>query len=347
MICTGSGTAVLGQYENVATATGQNGTGTVTDTDPSHYFGYVSGVALTKLTEDQDADDPTGPYIKPGDPVRWNYVITNTGNIDLVSWRLTDSDPAVTIACPPISAIPPGGSITCVAGGTAITGQYENTATVVALDAVEDELTATDPSHYFGAAPAISLEKATNGIDADRPTGPRVDIGSTVTWTYEVTNTGNVALEGLVVTDDQIGAIACPATTLAVGEVVVCRATGVAEEGQYANLGTATARFVPPALPVDTVVPQRGGVERSGWLSPARDAFTSAAISAPIEVSDTDPSHYLGVDLSPGGGEKPPGPGDPDGETAGTGGTLAALWASILFLLCGAIALVASRTRST
>jgi hypothetical protein len=346
MICTGSGTAVLGQYENVATATGQNGTGTVTDTDPSHYFGYVSGVALTKLTEDQDADDPTGPYIKPGDPVRWNYVITNTGNINLVSWRLTDSDPAVSIACPAISAIPPGGSITCVAGGTAITGQYENTATVVALDAVEDELTATDPSHYFGAAPAISLEKATNGIDADRPTGPRVDIGSTVTWTYEVTNTGNVALEGLVVTDDQIGTIACPSTTLAVGEVVVCRATGVAEEGQYANLGTATARFVPPALPVDTVVPQRSGVERSTWLAPARDAFASAAISAPIEVSDTDPSHYLGVDLSPGGGEKPPGPGDPD-ETAGTGGTLAALWASILFLLCGAIALVASRTRST
>jgi hypothetical protein len=340
MVCTGAGTAIEGQYANVATATGRDGATTLTDTDPSHYFGYTSGVALTKLTEDQDADEPTGPYITPGDPVRWNYVITNTGNINLVSWRLTDSDPAVTIACPAIAFIPPGGSITCVAGGTAVEGQYENTATVVALDAVEDELTATDPSHYFGASPAITLEKYTNGVDADRPTGPRVGIGTTVTWTYEVTNTGNVALQDLTVTDDRIGAIACPQRRLAVAETVVCTATGRAQRGQYANLGTATALFVPPTAPQDAR-------STAGAFTAAPTAqlgaAPTAAISAPIQVSDTDPSHYLGVDLSPGGGTDKPG--QPDGGLPGSGGTLAALWASVLFLLVGAIVMIAARER--
>ena len=42
--------------------------------------------------------------------------------------------------------------------------------------------------------PAIVIEKATNGEDADTPTGPMVEVGDPVTWTYVVTNTGNVTL---------------------------------------------------------------------------------------------------------------------------------------------------------
>ena len=48
-----------------------------------------------------------------------------------------------------------------------------------------------DPSHYYGvAAPAIDIEKATNGQDADTPTGPTIQAGADVTWTYVITNTG-------------------------------------------------------------------------------------------------------------------------------------------------------------
>ena len=51
-------------------------------------------------------------------------------------------------------------------------------------------------------APGINLVKLTNGTDNDTPTGPIVPVGSTVTFTYVVTNTGNVPLSGVTVRDD-------------------------------------------------------------------------------------------------------------------------------------------------
>ena len=48
----------------------------------------------------------------------------------------------------------------------------------------------------------LSLVKFVNGQDADSPTGPHVAAGSTVTFTYVVTNTGNVPVSDVVVSDD-------------------------------------------------------------------------------------------------------------------------------------------------
>jgi uncharacterized repeat protein (TIGR01451 family) len=41
MTCTGTGVAVAGQYRNVGTVTASSETGSVTDSDPSHYFGQA------------------------------------------------------------------------------------------------------------------------------------------------------------------------------------------------------------------------------------------------------------------------------------------------------------------
>jgi hypothetical protein len=87
-----------------------------------------------------------------------------------------------------------------------------------------------------------------------------------VTWSYTVTNTGELPLAGITVVDDQGVDVHCPGTSLDVGESMVCSATGPAQPGQYANLGTAT------------------GTAPDGTL-----------------VSDSDPSHYLGV--APTGGD--------------------------------------------
>lgn len=92
----------------------------------------------------------------------------------------------------------------------------------------------------------IDIEKFTNGEDADTPTGPEVPPGGDVTWEYRVTNTGNVLLSDIRVTDDQEGEIDCPKTSLGAGESMTCTHSGIAppageEDFQYANLATVTA----------------------------------------------------------------------------------------------------------
>ncbi len=105
------------------------------------------------------------------------------------------------------------------------------------------------------------IEKTNIGVDADDPPGPYITVGEPVEWTYTVRNTGNVPLIGVTVEDDQPGVEPdCLPFDLGPDEEVVCTAAGVAVEGQYENVVTATGT-PPVGLP----------------------------------VADTDPSHYLGV----------------------------------------------------
>ena len=126
-------------------------------------------------------------------------------------------------------------------------------------------------------SPDIDIEKATNGEDADTPPGPEIPEGDTVTWTYVVTNIGNVTLDNITVADDQGVAVDCLAvTTLLPGESMSCAASGTALPGQYANIGSAGGD------PVD---------EEGEPLAINGDLFPSPA--------DSDPSHYFGVDTLP------------------------------------------------
>ena len=81
---------------------------------------------------------------------------------------------------------------------------YENYAVVTTdTPGVED----TDLSHYCTGIPGIDIEKLTNGNDADKPQGadvPEIAPGDTVTWTYLVTNTGEIpfAFDDVEIVDD-------------------------------------------------------------------------------------------------------------------------------------------------
>jgi len=123
-------------------------------------------------------------------------------------------------------------------------------------------------------APAfITLEKATNGEDADQPTGPAITVGEPVTWTYVIENTGSVDLLDMTLNDDIEGDISnrCVEGALpnpfAPGATFTCTVVGVASvTGQYANIGTVNATYQAPV---------EGGTED-------------------IPLAATDPSHYFG-----------------------------------------------------
>ena len=80
-------------------------------------------------------------------------------------------------------------------------------------------------------APALVLETRVAGNDADDPPGPPLPVGSTATFDYLVTNTGNEDLDGLTVTDDQGVVVDCPQVTVARTETVACTGTDAAAEG--------------------------------------------------------------------------------------------------------------------
>ncbi|HEX6899698.1 MAG TPA: hypothetical protein VF789_08295 [Thermoanaerobaculia bacterium] len=260
-VCTGNGTAQAGQYANVGTVTAEMLDSTeVSDSDPSHYFGQtVIAVGIEKRTNGFDADVPPGPIVPVGSAVAWTYEVTNLGADPLIEIEVTD-DQGVTVLCPE-TTLEAGESMTCTANGVAQPGQYSNVGMVTALLPNEDTVAAADPSHYFGQT--LMLEKATNGMEADLPPGPTILIGGAVLWEYTVSNPGPAAVSGLSVTDDQGVTVSCPQTTLAAGESVTCTGNGVAVEGQYANVGTATVQLPGGAM-----------------------------------ISATDPSHYFGGTLS-------------------------------------------------
>ena len=89
----------------------------------------------------------------------------------------------------------------------------------------------------FGGSASISIEKWTNGQDADEAPGTSITPGDPVVWEYRVKNTGTEELRGVWVSDDQEGFI-CENLTLAVGQDYLCTKNGVAQAGPYANVGT-------------------------------------------------------------------------------------------------------------
>ncbi|PIE56709.1 MAG: hypothetical protein CSA34_03630, partial [Desulfobulbus propionicus] len=211
---------------------------TVSATDPSHYFGETGGIDIEKSTNGVDADDSPGPYIPSGDPVTWLYRVTNTGNVVLSNIAVVD-DQGVTVTCPG-DTLDPGASMDCTGSGIANIPQYSNNATVTGVTPSGVDVTASDPSHYYSVLPSIALEKATNGEDADFPEGPRLNVGDSVTWSYVVTNDGEILINNIVITDDQGVSVTCPRTSLDVGESMTCTGTGTAIAGQYRNAATVT-----------------------------------------------------------------------------------------------------------
>ena len=258
MTCTGSGFAGLGQYSNVGRVEAESPAGqSVNDEDPSHYFGSNPAIDIEKATNGEDADNSPGPFIAAGGNVYWTYVITNTGNVPLTDVVVSD-DQSVAVICPATGLVV-GASMTCTGSGTAASGQYANLGTVEGIDPSGKQVSDRDPSHYFGSSPLVDIEKHTNGQDADTLTGPEILVGEAVNWSYIVTNTGNVPLANLVVSDSRGVAVSCPADTLGVNASMTCTGNGIAELGQYANIGSVVGN---------------GPSGRS--------------------VSDSDPSHYIG-----------------------------------------------------
>jgi hypothetical protein len=247
--CTAASTAVTGAYSASVTAQAWDDAGAeAAVAGEAHYvvdspiFVPAPAIDLETLVGGDDADAAPGPVLLPGSSVEFRYVARNTGNVEL--WGLWVRDGAFgTITCP-TRYLRPGDAVTCVTTRTVAAGVFTATAEARAWDAAGAEVVDTDPHHYLGATgtPSIDIEALVEGFDGDRPPGPRVRRpGEEILFTYVVTNTGGLGLTGVRVSDNALGAVACPGTALAPGQSMTCNASTIARLGEFASTGRVTA----------------------------------------------------------------------------------------------------------
>ncbi|MFC5731591.1 MULTISPECIES: DUF7507 domain-containing protein [Nocardioides] len=253
-----------GELTNTATVTGTPPSGPPVESPPD--TATVTTPDRPELSLVKSAS-PTGPgTLKAGAEITYSFQVTNTGNVTMTDVSVEEqsfsgSGPMSAISCPPgTDTLAPGGQMTCTATYTVtqddvdaggITNVAAGTGTPPAGPPVQsppDEVTVTEP-----ASPALSLVKSS---DADRLT----EVGQEITYSFLVTNTGNVTLtavavdEGAFTGSGELSPVTCPAAaaSMAPGEQITCSATYTvtqADLDQDSITNTATATGTPPSGP--------------------------------------------------------------------------------------------------
>jgi len=138
----------------------------------------------------------------------------------------------------------------------------DNTATVAFTDTLSTQsrvsTSNTTTTPITPDAPAVSI--VTSGTVTPTENQGAAAEGDSITWSYVVTNTGNVPLTDVTVNDPEGGTITCVPTTLAVGENATCTGTAthtvtLADLGAGSVSNGATAQATPPfgAVPIDSL----------------------------------------------------------------------------------------------
>ncbi|WP_374009427.1 CshA/CshB family fibrillar adhesin-related protein [Leifsonia sp. LS-T14] len=103
---------------------------------------------------------------------------------------------------------------------------------------------------------ALALVKTGTLNDADHD--GLADSGETIQYTFLLTNTGEVALSTLTVTDPKAGSVSCPVGTLQPGSSTTCTADALytvtdqdVQAGQVVNTATANGDVPPGVAPID------------------------------------------------------------------------------------------------
>ncbi|MBZ0295578.1 MAG: DUF11 domain-containing protein [Anaerolineae bacterium] len=233
------------------------------------------------LTIDKSVDNPAANV---GDTVTYTYVVTNTGDVTLDPVSVTDDRLGpITLA---VTSLAPTESTTGTATYTIQAGDLPltNIATANGTPPTGPGVT-DDDTVTIGAAPApgLSVDKSVNRR--------RADVGDTVTYTYVVTNTGNVRLDPVTVTDDRLGPITLAQTALDPGESTTGTANYTIQAGDLPLTNVATASGVPPTGPAvdnqDTVTVRE---PQDATVDPTDVPQVVQAVGVrPQEIQATDP----------------------------------------------------------
>ena len=182
---------------------------------------------------------------------------------------VTAGTQSITFAKPADAPFSPGATVALTAtatSGLAVTFASQtpstcsvagSTATLLAIGACTIKASQAGNSIYaaaadvtqtfnVGGAPGLTLAVSASPSSLTA-------IGQTVTFTYTVSNTGNVAVASLAVTDTRAGGIACLATTLAGGAKTTCTGSTVSTATDVAARGIASSAVAKATFNATTV----------------------------------------------------------------------------------------------
>ncbi|WP_087136141.1 DUF7507 domain-containing protein, partial [Mycetocola reblochoni] len=286
-----------GYVGNEATATG-TGPGDVEVSDSDDALVGVLQDAAIHLSKSVEAD--ARPAV--GDEIRFDFAVTNTGNVTLSGTRL--SDPLVGLG--PITfgewpsgtagVLAPGQTVTASAPYTVTqadldNGMVSNTGTVRAASPTGDPVTDTgSATAEFDTEPSIAVSKS--GALADGATGRP---GDTVEYRFEISNTGDVTLSGVALDDPLEGlsdvvfgdwpgdaGVLAPGTSVTATASYTLTQADV-DRGSVDNTATASGT-TPPGESVSAEDSETVAIDGSARLR--LDKTSTAGLSDPAAVGD-------------------------------------------------------------
>ena len=182
-----------------------------------------------------------------GDVITYSFLVTNTGNVTLHNDLINDQLPGISPPSCPTSTLAPGASTTCSATYTVTqadldAGSVFNSATVTGDTPQGDQITSLESDVTVPAVQSGALLLAKSASPTTFSS-----VGTTITYSFHVTNTGNVTESSVQVVDNMTGlsAITCGASTLAPQASTDCSATYVTTQadldaGKIVNVADAT-----------------------------------------------------------------------------------------------------------
>lgn len=286
--------------QNTANASGTSVAGPVTSNDSSAATPQVpdASLALTKTAS-------TGFVNAAGDVVTYTFAVRNNGNVTIHDVAIDETEftgagTAPVVSCP-VTTLIPGGIVNCTASYTVVqddinAGGFDNTAVAVGLDPTDTEVESAESEWSVTAnqEPSLSLLK----------TGDLTSYGETgelITYSFVVTNTGNVTLEdigideGVFTGSGDLSAIDCPTGSIGPDEFITFTATYEIEQGDIDResvVNTATA-FATPTGDTDPIDSDPSTSDIPALIEPALSLLKSVTPTTVDAEGDTVDYEFL------------------------------------------------------
>lgn len=209
---------ITGSVTNEATATGQHPLGTVQASDSATVTVISPQIQLRKTA------DPT--VVLSGETVTYSYRVTNSGDVTLAQITIQD-DQLGQVGAP--FALAPGSTLTRTMA-VPITSNTTNVATATGHHPAGGSVQASDTASVTVIGPAIQLSKTV--------APPVIVNGETVTYTFRITNSGNIVLTSVTLFDDHLGQLGSPQTLAPNGTVTLVRTA--TPQVDVTNMATVT-----------------------------------------------------------------------------------------------------------